>query len=57
MAYQRTQSPRFLDATHLEYALAFNAGGYFNVLFAWLYRGRRETPSEMADAIGSCHGD
>ncbi|GAB20228.1 putative TetR family transcriptional regulator [Gordonia effusa NBRC 100432] len=53
----RTQTPRFDDAVHLEYALAFTAGGYFNVLFAWLHLGKRETPAEMADAIVSLPGN
>ncbi|GEE00588.1 AcrR family transcriptional regulator [Gordonia spumicola] len=51
--FHRSASPKYAHVPHIEYALAFNAGGYFNVLFEWLRRGARETPSEMADAVAS----
>lgn len=46
-----TGSTRFAQVPRQDYALAFNAGGYFNLMVQWLRGGARETPQEMAAAI------
>jgi AcrR family transcriptional regulator len=35
----------------LDYALAFSAGGFWNMLDRWLSLGAKESPEEMADTI------
>lgn len=36
------------DVPLQEYTIAFNAGGFCNLLFAWLRRGAQESPEKMA---------
>lgn len=53
MIFERSRSPKYAGVAQLRYALAFNAGGYFNLLFEWLRGGAKETPAEMADAVAA----
>lgn len=47
----RAGSSRFTELSREEYALAFNAGGHLNVVFAWMRRGAVDSPDAVADTF------
>lgn len=53
----RAGSTRYDEVPRREYALSLTAGAYASLLLAWLRRGARETPEQLADAVLGPGGD